>query len=226
MQASDQKQTIIEIKEISKHFAKSGGSDLLVLEHVNFTVKENEIIALLGKSGSGKSTLLRIIAGLIQPSSGEVLYHGEPIYRPIPGLTMVFQSFALLPWLTVLENVELGLEARGVDSEERRVRALSAIDMVGLDGFESAYPKELSGGMCQRVGLARAIVVEPEVLLMDEPFSALDVLTAENLRRDLVNILQSDKSKIKRGFFKLKISFSIIVNLPSLPAIVYFILLF
>lgn len=188
---------IIEVKNIKKRFKKQGGHDLLVLEKVNFSVAPGEIIALLGKSGSGKSTLLRIMAGLIQPTEGKVVYHGQEVKKPLPGLTMVFQNFALLPWLTVFENVELGLEAQGIKKPERRTRVLEAIDIVGLDGFESAYPKELSGGMCQRVGLARALVVDPEVLLMDEPFSALDVLTAETLRTDLVNILQSKKTKIK-----------------------------
>lgn len=188
---------IITVKNIKKRFKKRGGHDLLVLDNVNFSVKEGEIIALLGKSGSGKSTLLRIIAGLIQPTAGEVFYREEKIDRPIPGLTMVFQHFALLPWLTVLENVELGLEAQGIPKEQRRQRSLEAIDIVGLDGFESAYPKELSGGMCQRVGMARALVVEPEVILMDEPFSALDVLTAENLRQDMIDIFQSKKTNIK-----------------------------
>lgn len=188
---------ILSIKNIKKSFKKKGAEELLVLDHVNFDVKEGEIIAILGKSGSGKSTLLRILAGLVQATEGEALYHDQPIYEPVDGLTMVFQHFALLPWLTVLENVELGLEARGVSKKERRERALHAIDIVGLDGFESAYPKELSGGMSQRVGLARALVVDPEVLLMDEPFSALDVLTADNLRNDLVNIWQSRKTNIK-----------------------------
>ncbi|ACJ17602.1 ABC transporter ATP-binding protein [Coxiella burnetii] len=188
---------IIEVKNISKSFKKHGTQSLLVLDRISFNVGEGEIIAILGKSGSGKSTLLRTIAGLIKPSSGVVLYHGEPINAPVPGLTMVFQHFALMPWLTVLENVELGLEARGIAREERRARAIEAIDIVGLDGFESAYPKELSGGMSQRVGLARALVVDPEVLLMDEPFSALDVLTAENLRGDLINIWHSGKTNIK-----------------------------
>lgn len=188
---------IIQVKDIKKSFKKHGAPELLVLDHVNFDIHAGEIIAILGKSGSGKSTLLRIIAGLIHPTSGEVLYHHKPIEKPEPGLTMVFQHFALLPWLTVLQNVELGLEAKGVSREERRNRAIAAIDVVGLDGFESAYPKELSGGMSQRVGLARALVVDPEVLLMDEPFSALDVLTAENLRGDLIDIWQSDKTNIK-----------------------------
>lgn len=193
--------SLIEVNNIQKSFKKQGSQELLVLDHVNFEVKEGEIIALLGKSGSGKSTLLRIIAGLINPSAGEVLYRERPVHNPVPGLTMVFQHFALLPWLTVLENVELGLEAQGVPRFERRKRALKAIDIVGLDGFESAYPKELSGGMSQRVGLARGLVVDPEVLLMDEPFSALDVLTAENLRSDLVDIWQSPDTKIKAVLF-------------------------
>ncbi|QTS84179.1 ABC transporter ATP-binding protein [Coxiella endosymbiont of Amblyomma nuttalli] len=188
---------IIEVRNICKFFKKQGLQDLLVLDRINFNINEGEIIAILGKSGSGKSTLLRTIAGLIKPSLGVVLYHNEPIVSPVPGLSMVFQHFALMPWLTVLENVELGLEARGVLREERRARALEAIDIVGLDGFESAYPKELSGGMSQRVGLARALVVDPEVLLMDEPFSALDVLTAENLRGDLIDIWRSGKTNIK-----------------------------
>ena len=188
---------LIEIKDIRKSFHKKGASELLVLDNVNFAIHSGEIIALLGKSGSGKSTLLRIIAGLIPASDGKVLYQDKPIEQPVPGLTMVFQHFALLPWLTVLENVELGLEAQGVAQKERRQRALQAIDVVGLDGFESAYPKELSGGMSQRVGIARALVVDPEVLLMDEPFSALDVLTADNLRGDLIDIWQSKRTNIK-----------------------------
>jgi NitT/TauT family transport system ATP-binding protein len=154
-------------------------------------VRAGEIVALLGKSGSGKSTLLRCIAGLMAPSSGAVTYRGRPVAGPNPGTAMVFQTFALLPWLTVLQNVELGLEAQGVAPVERRRRAERAIDLIGLDGFESAYPKELSGGMRQRVGFARALVVEPEVLLMDEPFSALDVLTAENLRGELMELWTS-----------------------------------
>lgn len=188
---------MIQVQNIKKSFKKRGSQELLVLDQVNFNVNKGEIIALLGKSGSGKSTLLRIIAGLIKASDGDVLYNGTPIRKPVPGLTMVFQHFALLPWLTVLENVELGLEAQGVPKAERRKRALKAIDIVGLDGFESAYPKELSGGMSQRVGFARALVVDPEVLLMDEPFSALDVLTADNLRGDLIDIWQSHETKIK-----------------------------
>ncbi|HLD16251.1 MAG TPA: nitrate/sulfonate/bicarbonate ABC transporter ATP-binding protein [Coxiellaceae bacterium] len=188
---------LIQIKNVKKSFKKRRRQELLVLNDVNFNLHDNEIVVLLGKSGSGKSTLLRIIAGLVEPTAGEVLYHGEPIVEPVNGLTMVFQHFALLPWLTVLANVELGLEAQGVEREERRKRALEAIDTVGLDGFESAYPKELSGGMQQRVGIARALVVNPEVLLMDEPFSALDVLTADNLRNDLLDMWRTKKIGIK-----------------------------
>ncbi len=190
-------QPLIELKSIKKAFQKKRKTELLVLDDVNFSIKKREIVALLGKSGSGKSTLLRIISGLIKPSGGEVLYHGECVEKPVQGLSMVFQHFALLPWLTVLQNVELGLEAQRVPASERRERALQAIDVVGLDGFESAYPKELSGGMSQRVGIARALVVNPEILLMDEPFSALDVLTAENLRGDLLDIWGAEKTNIQ-----------------------------
>lgn len=188
---------IIQINGLCKSFRKSEHQDLLVLNDLNFSLYEGEIVSLLGKSGSGKSTLLRIIAGLIRPSSGEVLYHGEQVRGPVRGLSMVFQSFALFPWLTVLQNVELGLEAQGISRTERRGRALEAIDIIGLDGFESAYPKELSGGMRQRVGFARALVVNPEILLMDEPFSALDVLTADNLRNDLLDLWQDKKTNIR-----------------------------
>lgn len=188
---------LIKINGLCKSFKKSEHQDLLVLDNVSLDMYPGEIIALLGKSGSGKSTLLRIIAGLIRPSAGQVLYHNNPVRSPIPGLSMVFQSFALFPWLTVLQNVELGLEAQGISRTERRARALEAIDIIGLDGFESAYPKELSGGMRQRVGFARALVVNPEVLLMDEPFSALDVLTADNLRNDLLDLWQDKKTKIR-----------------------------
>jgi len=186
--------TIIAIESLRKSFKKASAQDLLVLEDVNFKLQEGEIVALLGKSGSGKSTLLRIIAGLIAPSSGTVTYRGKPVTRPVAGIAMVFQSFALMPWLNVLENVELGLEAQGVGRDERRHRAIEAIDIIGLDGFESAFPKELSGGMRQRVGFARALVINPDVLLMDEPFSALDVLTAENLKSDLLELWKEKKT--------------------------------
>ena len=154
----------------------------------DFALKEGEIVAILGKSGSGKSTFLRVLAGLTPPSEGDVDYRGQPVDGPAAGIAMVFQSFALFPWLTVLGNVELGLEAQGVPRAERRQRAIEAIDLIGLDGFESAYPKELSGGMRQRVGFARALVVNPDILLLDEPFSALDVLTAETLRGDIMDL--------------------------------------
>src|SRR6202050_946005 len=180
--------TLIDIRGVCRSFPKGSGEDLLVLEKVDLTIHSGEIVGLLGRSGSGKSTLLRIIAGLIAPSSGDAKCRGEKIMGPPNGVAMVFQSFALFPWLTVLQNVELGLEALGIESAERRTRALAAIDLVGLDGFESAYPKELSGGMRQRVGFARALVVHPDLLLMDEPFSALDVLTAETLRTDIIDL--------------------------------------
>ena len=151
---------IISAQHVKKFFKKDNSQELLVLEDVNLTLYEGEIVAMLGKSGSGKSTFLRIISGLIKASEGEVKYRGQPVTGPMPGIAMVFQSFALMPWLTVLQNVELGLEAQGVPSEERRQRALEAIDIIGLDGFESAFPKELSGGMRQRVGFARALVVK------------------------------------------------------------------
>ena len=178
---------VLSAKGVRQGFEKSAG-ELLVLDNVDLTLRDGEIVALLGRSGSGKSTLLRIIAGLIRPSAGEVMYRGEPVKGPAEGIAMVFQTFALFPWLTVLQNVEAGLEALGVDPKESRKRALAAIDLIGLDGFESAYPRELSGGMRQRVGFARALVVDPTILLMDEPFSALDVLTAETLRTDLLDL--------------------------------------
>src|SRR5215475_13252088 len=189
--------TLVDIREVCRSFPKGSGEDLLVLEKVNLTIRAGEIVGLLGRSGSGKSTLLRIIAGLIAPSSGNAQCRGEPIQGPPNGVAMVFQSFALFPWLTVLQNVELGLEALGIDAAERRQRAIAAIDLIGLDGFESAYPKELSGGMRQRVGFARALVVHPDLLLMDEPFSALDVLTAETLRTDLVDLWVEGRLPIK-----------------------------
>ena len=158
---------------------------------------QGQIVGLLGRSGSGKSTLLRLIAGLAQPSAGTVTYLGQPVLGPAPGIAMVFQSFALFPWLTVLENVQLGLEALGLPEPEIRKRALAAIDLIGLDGYESAYPRELSGGMRQRVGFARALVVHPNILLMDEPFSALDVLTAETLRTDFLDLWGDGKLPIK-----------------------------
>lgn len=188
---------LIDIRQVCRSFPKASGNDVVVLEDVDLSIKEGEIVGLLGRSGSGKSTLLRIIAGLIAPSAGEAKYRGAAIDGPPEGISMVFQSFALFPWLTVLQNVELGLEAKGVDREERRRLALAAIDLIGLDGFENAYPKELSGGMRQRVGFARALVVHPDLLLMDEPFSALDVLTAETLRTDMIDLWIEGRMPIK-----------------------------
>jgi NitT/TauT family transport system ATP-binding protein len=188
---------LIDIRGVCRSFPKGSGEKLLVLENVDLTIRAGEIVGLLGRSGSGKSTLLRIIAGLVDPSSGEAVCRGKKIAGPPNGVAMVFQSFALFPWLTVLQNVELGLEALGIDAAERRTRALAAIDLIGLDGFESAYPKELSGGMRQRVGFARALVVHPDLLLMDEPFSALDVLTAETLRTDLIDLWTEGRLPIK-----------------------------
>src|SRR3979490_205824 len=179
---------LVEVKGVHHIYGDGGTKGHLVLDDVDLSLRSNEIVALLGRSGCGKSTLLRIIAGLLRPTSGTVKIGGADVEGPASQVAMVFQSFALFPWLTVLENVEIGLEAQGVDPAARKKRALAAIDLIGLDGYEIAYPKELSGGMRQRVGLARALVVHPKVLLMDEPFSALDVLTAETLRTDLLDL--------------------------------------
>jgi len=184
-------ENLLELSHITQSFVKPEGRALKVLDDINLNLKEGEIVGLLGKSGSGKSTLLRIIAGLIKPSGGNVAL-GDHL-----GISMVFQTFALFPWLTVLQNVELGLEAQGVPDKEMRKRALEAIDLIGLDGYESAYPRELSGGMKQRVGFARALVVNPAILLMDEPFSALDVLTAETLKTDFLDLWTERKMPLK-----------------------------
>lgn len=181
------KQDLLTIDNISKWYGDPQ-KPALVLDHIHLTVKENDFVAILGKSGCGKSTLLRIIAGLIEPNEGQILYEGRKFTDTSPRIAMVFQSHALFPWLNVLENVELGLEALKLESGQRRKKALEAIDLIGLDGYESAYPKELSGGMRQRVGFARALVVNPDILLLDEPFSALDVLTAGNIRNDLMEL--------------------------------------
>jgi NitT/TauT family transport system ATP-binding protein len=188
---------LVEVRDLKHVYGKGGGAGLVVLEGVNLTMRPGEIVGLLGRSGSGKSTLLRSIAGLITPTSGTVTVSDMEGEDTAHGVALVFQSFALFPWLTVLKNVELGLEAQGVPAEERRRRSLAAIDLIGLDGFENAYPKELSGGMRQRVGLARALVVQPSVLLMDEPFSALDVLTAETLRTDLLDLWSEGRMPIR-----------------------------
>jgi NitT/TauT family transport system ATP-binding protein len=180
-----------------RHVYREGEGGALVLDGINLTLRENEVVGLLGRSGSGKSTLLRIIAGLLRPTTGRVAIDGEPVRGPASQVAMVFQTFALFPWLTVLGNVEIGLEAQGMPAEERHKRAIAAIDLIGLDGYESAYPKELSGGMRQRVGFARALVMRPKVLLMDEPFSACDVLTAETLRSDLLDLWSEGRIPIR-----------------------------
>ena len=183
---------LLQTEGVSKAFPIPDG-ELTVLEDVTFQVAPGEVVALLGRSGSGKSTLLRILAGLIPPSRGRVLANGKELCGANSGVAMVFQSFALLPWLTVRENAELGLYARGVPKNDCSDAAGHALEMVGLDGFESAYPRELSGGMRQRVGFARAFVMKPDVLMMDEPFSALDVLTAENLRGEIGDLWEAGK---------------------------------
>jgi NitT/TauT family transport system ATP-binding protein len=188
---------LLDVHNVRRSFPKPGGGELLVLDGVELTLKQGEIVGLLGRSGSGKSTFLRLIAGLAQPQGGTLSYLGHPIDGPASGIAMVFQSFALFPWLSVLENVQLGLEALDIPPSEIRTRALAAIDLIGLDGYESAYPRELSGGMRQRVGFARAMVVHPNILLMDEPFSALDVLTAENLRTDFLELWGEKQLPIK-----------------------------
>jgi NitT/TauT family transport system ATP-binding protein len=184
---------IIQGRGIEKSYVQPDGNRIQVIAPIDLAIQAGKIIALLGPSGCGKSTLLRILSGLSKPTSGELLWHSKALDGQLPNVAIVFQSFALFPWLTVLENVEAPLEARRVGAVERRKRALKTLDTVGLDGFETAYPKELSGGMKQRVGFARALVVEPEVLFMDEPFSALDVLTAENLRNELIELWLSKK---------------------------------
>jgi NitT/TauT family transport system ATP-binding protein len=190
-------QALLELHAVRQAFPKADGGEVLVLDDIEFELAEGQIVGLLGRSGSGKSTLLRLISGLARPTAGTINYLGRPVVAPAPGVTMVFQIFALFPWLTVLENVQLGLEALGLPESEVRLRALAAIDLIGLDGYESAYPRELSGGMRQRVGVARALVVHPNILLMDEPFSALDVLTAETLRTDFLELWGDRRLPIK-----------------------------
>lgn len=182
---------LIQLAAVGKSFTGTDGAPRRILDGVDFTLRQGEIVALLGKSGSGKSTLLRVMAGLVQSDGGSAAYRGRPIAGPAPGVAMVFQSFALFPWLTVRQNVELGLEAQGVAAAERTRRADAVLDMIGLAGFGGALPRELSGGMRQRVGIARALVVDPDVLLMDEAFSALDVLTGETLRDDILQLWDS-----------------------------------
>lgn len=188
MQAKTKGESLVRLLDVGKAYRQPNGQVISIMEKINLELRTGEIVALLGPSGSGKSTLMRIITGLVAPTSGQVLYREQPMQGLNPGAAIVFQSSALYPWLTVLENVELGLKALGEGPRSRRRKALRMIDIIGLDGFENAYPKELSGGMRQRVGFARALAVEPELLCMDEPFSALDVLTAENLRFELLDL--------------------------------------
>ena len=189
---------LLEVKDVSQRYKKSSGEEgSLVLDGISLTVDEGEIVGLLGRSGCGKSSLLRLVAGLTRPAGGDIVYRGKSVDGPAEGVAMVFQSAALFPWLSVIANVEIGLRALRVPEEEAHKRALAAIDLIGLDGFESAYPKELSGGMRQRVGFARALVTRPNILLMDEPFSALDVLTAETLRSDLIDLWCEGRMPIK-----------------------------
>jgi NitT/TauT family transport system ATP-binding protein len=192
-----EKPMLVRIQNCRQSYPKDSASDVIILDEVDLSLREGEIVGLLGRSGSGKSTLLRIVSGLLKPTAGDVRWRGEPITGPVRGVAMVFQSFALFPWLTVEENVALGLEAQGVPRAERETRAEDAIDLIGLGGYENAYPKEMSGGMRQRVGLARALVVHPDLLLMDEPFSALDVLTAETLRTDLIDLWSEGRLPVK-----------------------------
>jgi len=188
---------LVRIRGCRQAYHKGSNTDLVVLDDVDLTLHAGEIVGLLGRSGSGKSTLLRIVSGLLTPTSGDVRWRGAPLRGPAQGVAMVFQSFALFPWLTVQANVELGLEAKGTPRAEREKLAEGAIELIGLGGYENAYPKELSGGMRQRVGLARGLVVHPDLLLMDEPFSALDVLTAENLRTDLIELWSEKRLPVK-----------------------------
>lgn len=179
---------LIEVKNVSQEFKLPNGKELKVLQNIDLCVNKREVVALLGPSGCGKSTILRIMAGLIQPTKGEVFYHDQPLHDLNTGVSIVFQSFALFPWMTVIENVQTALQSRGFPANEIEDRAQKAVQMVGLAGFEDTYPRELSGGMKQRVGMARALSVDPEILFMDEPFSHVDALTAESLRAEVIDI--------------------------------------
>jgi NitT/TauT family transport system ATP-binding protein len=179
---------LCELRHVSQEFPQPRGRPLPVLEDVSLDVRPEEVVALVGPSGCGKSTVLRVIAGLTVPTRGEVLYHGRPLRGLNPGVGFVFQGFALFPWMTVAENVRAVLRPRGLARTELEERVASAVQLVGLSGFEEAYPRELSGGMKQRLGIARALSLEPEILLMDEPFSQVDALTAESLRAEVIDI--------------------------------------
>lgn len=194
------KPTLLNLNGVNKSVRTGDGSELLIVSDVNLTLRESEILGLIGKSGSGKSTLLRVIAGLLPYSTGQIRYSGVNGVQPTcpkNWLSMVFQSFALFPWLTLFENVSIGLEAQNIPHDEATKRTLDALDLVGLDGYESAYPRELSGGMKQRVGFARALVIKPQILLLDEPFSALDILTAAALRAEFMDLYMAEKSWLK-----------------------------
>src|SRR5579871_4755649 len=193
-------EAIIQAEKVEKYYQQPSENRIQVIAATDLKIVPGEILALLGPSGSGKSTMLRMLTGLSRPSAGQVYWHGKPISEAEINVSIVFQSFALFPWLTVVENVEAPLQARGLAPDVRRERSLRMLDTVGLAGFESAYPKELSGGMRQRVGFARALVVEPEVPFMDEPFSALDVLTAENLRSELLELWANKTMPTKAVF--------------------------
>lgn len=192
-----QGEVLLTLQAVRQAYHRTANPDLIIVDDVNITIHAGETVALLGRSGSGKSMLLRIMAGLMAPTAGSVCWHGKPLTGPTPGIAMVFQSTALFPWLTVQDNVEIALEALGLDRRERTVRAQQAIDLIGLGGHENAWPRELSGGMAQRAALARALCIRPELLLMDEPFSSLDVLTAENLRTDLIELWSEDKLPVR-----------------------------
>lgn len=182
---------VLEIKNVSKSFNKGRKQKVTVLDNISLEIKENEIVALLGRSGSGKSTLLRMVAGLVEPDIGSIVCCDLPINGPGKHTSMVFQSFALFPWLNVFDSVAFGLQAQGLSSDEVGKRTMDMLDLIGLSGYEKAYPRELSGGMRQRVGFARALAVEPELLLMDEPFSALDIFTGNKLRQDLIELWEN-----------------------------------
>ncbi|RSX55098.1 ABC transporter ATP-binding protein [Bifidobacterium dolichotidis] len=188
-----QRDALIEGRCLSKQYTNDRGQKHVVCSNISVALRKREIVALLGHSGAGKSTLLRMLAGLITPTDGQVFTHGQPLTGPAPDAAMVFQSFALLPWLTVIDNVQIGLERANLTRSERKARAQSVIDAVGLHGCEQSFPKQLSGGMCQRVGLARALAVRPQALLMDEPFSALDVQTAQQLRTLVIELWQQQR---------------------------------
>lgn len=192
----DANRPLLELRGVEKYYG-NGEQEILVLNDINLELYPGEILALLGPSGSGKSTLLRIATGLLLPDRGKIVYGGQSLQGVNPNASLVFQNFALYPWMTVMENVEIGLKAQGVRPKERRQKALQFIDLIGLDGFETAYPRELSAGMRQRVGFSRALVMEPELLCLDEPFSSLDILTAENLRRELLNLWLEQKIPLR-----------------------------